>query len=103
MKNSEIRKKYLEYKNYINDINGLNKDAKIVLSDNINIINKLIEQFETLYGQDYDSIKDAIEGSKDLQKNFNELINTIGKEKEKLDELNQTLEEQRNNYKKTLS
>lgn len=101
MKNSEIRKKYLEYKNYINDINGLNKDAKIVLSDNINIINKLIEQFETLYGQDYDSIKDAIEGSKDLQKNFNELINTIGKEKEKLDELNQTLEEQRNNYKIT--
>lgn len=101
MKNSEIRKKYLEYKNYVNDINGLNKDAKIVLSDNINIINKLIDQFETLFGQDYDSIKDAIEDSKELQKKFVELTDEIGNEKVKLDELNVSLEDQRKNFKIT--
>ena len=101
MKNSEIRKKYLEYKNYVNDINSLSKDAKLVLSDNINIVNKLIEQFETLYGQDYDSIKDAIEDSKLLQENFLKIIEDIKNEKEEIDKLNTSLSDQRTNYKIT--
>lgn len=98
MNNSEIRKKFLEYKNYINEIGGLTKESKLVLSDYIGLFEKLTNQFESFFGKDYDSIKDAIEDSKELQKTFSDLIDEIAKQKQLIVDLNDELKTERDNY-----